>query len=70
MVLDSTGKFNTVLERQWVTAQEYRRKYDLDTLVKEEEEVKDLTATARATVCNYLRVNCCLGSAFVETTAH
>jgi hypothetical protein len=30
--------------------QEYRRKYDLDTLVKEEEEDSTISATARATV--------------------
>ena len=52
MVFDYTNKLLSV-HRHWVAAQEYRRKYDLDTLVKEEEEVNDLTATARATVFNF-----------------
>ncbi len=34
----------------WASLQEYRRKYDLDTLVKEEEEDSAILATARATV--------------------
>lgn len=34
--------------------QEYRQKYDLDTLVKEEEEDSAILATARATVAKLL----------------